>query len=97
MAITYEVPEIGDQKSVSIRFINDEGKILDRAVNVPRNADGTLNEQEWNVRLEQQLNSVYTKVERGVGDFITYVEPVGPLNAMDLLDDNNELPITEIK
>ena len=97
MAITYIVPEITNQKSIDIRFVNDEGKILDKAVNIPRNVDGMLNEEEWNIRLQQQLNGVITKVERGVSDFITYVEPVGPLNAMDLLDDNNDLPITEIE
>jgi len=83
MAITYSYPELTEgQKTVNIKFLNDDGLEFTKTVNVPYNSDGTLNESYFNEILEGQLRSVNHKLNLGVIEFgepeseNTYVPPM---------------------
>ena len=83
MAITYSHPELTKgQKTVTVKFVNDDGLELTKVVNIPYNSDGSLNESYFQEILEGQLRSVEYKVSVGALEFgepepeNTYVPPM---------------------
>jgi hypothetical protein len=70
MTITYSYPELTEgQKTVNIKFLNDEGLEFTKTVNVPYNSDGTLNQSYFNEIIEGQLRSVEYKLSIGAIEF----------------------------
>ena len=70
MAISYSYSELQEgQKSVTVRFVNDEGLEVSKVVNIPYNSDGSLNESYFQEILDGQLRSVEYKVSIGSLEF----------------------------
>jgi hypothetical protein len=70
MSITYSYPELTEgQKTVNIRFLNDQGLEFSKTVNIPYNPDGTLNQSYFNEIIEGQLRSVEYKLSIGAIEF----------------------------
>jgi len=66
-AISYVVPSIEDgQTYVTVKFVDEDGNFTFKDVNIPRNSDGSLDSDEWSLRLEQQTRGVQRKVDLGV-------------------------------
>ena len=72
LAITqYEVGEIeADSTSVEVVYTNDEGLIYKRSVNIPRNSDGSVNQEYFDQILQGQLMGVNNKLKVGVAVFV---------------------------
>lgn len=71
--ITYEVPDILDGKNyVNVVFKNEDGDIFTKSVNIPRNEDGSVDNEYFNDILEGQLRGVENKAKIGA---ITFVAP----------------------
>ena len=65
--MSYVVPSIEDgQTYVTVKFVDEDGNFTFKDVNIPRNSDGSLNSDEWSLRLEQQTRGVQRKVDLGV-------------------------------
>lgn len=82
MAITYTVAEYTEADStVEVIFVNDDGFEHKRRVNLPKNSDGTIDEEYFSEILEGQLRGVENKLRVGAVSFIdpsTQPEPVAP-------------------
>jgi hypothetical protein len=69
------------QKTVNIKFTNDDGLEFTKTINVPYHSDGTLNESYLNEIIEGQVRSVEYKLSIGSIEFgepepeNTYVPP----------------------
>jgi hypothetical protein len=69
------------QKTVNIKFTNDDGLQFAKTINVPYNSDGTLNESYFNEIVDGQVRSVEYKLSIGSIEFgepepeNTYVPP----------------------
>ncbi len=76
--ITYEVPkDLGEQKYVTIVYKNEDGKIFTKSVNIPRNEDGSIDEDYFNDILDAQLRGVENKWKVGS---IEFSDPGKPLD-----------------
>lgn len=82
MTISYSYPELQEgQKTVTIRFTNDEGLEVSKVANIPYNLDGSRNVKYFQEILDGQLRSVEYKVSVGALEFgepeteDTYVPP----------------------
>jgi hypothetical protein len=82
MSITHSYSEITPgQKSISVRFLNEEGLEHKKELNVPYNSDGSVNESYWNQIIEDQIRGIEHKLSLGVIEFgepepeSTYVPP----------------------
>lgn len=63
MNITYEVGDFtDDDKSVEVTYTDEAGLTHTRSVNLPRNEDGTLDQEYFNEILEGQLRGVINKL-----------------------------------
>ena len=70
MSITYSYPELTEgQKSVNIRFLNDQGLEFSKTINIPYNFDGTLNKSYFDEIIEGQLRGVEYKLSIGAIEF----------------------------
>ena len=81
--IIYEVAEYqsGD-KTVEMTFSNDEGFVHKRQVNIPYNADGTIDEDYLQEIFKSQLRGLENKIKVGTITFTEPTpEPVGILTA----------------
>ena len=75
--ITYEVPKnLGDKKYVTIVYKNQDGKIFTKSVNIPRNEDGSIDEEYFNQILDSQLKGVENKWKVGSIEFSDPGKPV---------------------
>lgn len=77
--MSYIVPSVEDgQSHVTVKFVDEDGNFTFKEVNIPRKSDGTLDADEWSLRLEQQTRGVQRKVDLGVvtlEDADAYGEP----------------------
>jgi hypothetical protein len=74
MNITYTVPSFdANARSTTVRFTDEEGKIFERGINIPK-ANGEIDQAQWEIILEQHLTSVKYKRELGVIQFTTPVD-----------------------
>lgn len=70
------------QKTLNLKFTNDDGLEFIKVVNIPYNPDGSVNESYLNEIIEGQVRSVEYKSSIGVIEFgepepeNTYVPPV---------------------
>ena len=63
MNITYEVGDFtDDDKSVEVIYTDEAGLTHNRSVNLPRNEDGTLDQEYFDEILEGQLRGVLNKL-----------------------------------
>jgi hypothetical protein len=70
--ITYEVPsDLTNKDHVTITFKNEKGDIFTKLVNIPKNEDGSIDENYFNEILESQLKGVENKVKIGSITFVT--------------------------
>jgi hypothetical protein len=77
MSITFIPPTIGSGSTTPLTFIDSEGKQFTRTINVPRNNDGSVDQQMFMDILQGQLMGVINKVKLGVITFTTgSVEPI---------------------
>jgi hypothetical protein len=90
--ITYEVSDFTDKdNTVEVVYSNENGQVHKRALNIPRNSDGSLIEELWEEILEGQLRGVERKAEVNA---ISFVDPQE--NIEDPADTTPEpLPIPE--
>jgi hypothetical protein len=65
---SYPSPEPG-QKTINIKFTNEDGLELTKTINVPYNSDGSLNESYLNEIIEGQVRSVEYKLSIGSIEF----------------------------
>jgi len=66
----YEVGEIEDDSTeVRVSYRNQEGFIHERSVNIPRKADGSIDQEYFDEILEGQLRGVNAKLKLGVANF----------------------------
>lgn len=69
--ITYQVADFTDtDNTVEVIYKNENNQEHKRTLNIPRNSDGTLNDEYWNEILEGQLRGVERKYEVGAISFI---------------------------
>jgi len=82
MAITYEVGGYAaEDRSVEVVFTNDEGFVHKRQVNIPKEENGSVDQDAFNEILEGQLRGVENKVALGV---ISFTDPnAEPEGAID--------------
>jgi hypothetical protein len=77
MSITFIPPTIGSGSTTPLIFINSDGGQYIRHINVPRNNDGSVDQQMFNDILQGQLMGVVNKVKLGMITFTTgSVEPI---------------------
>ena len=70
MTITYTVAEYtAEDSSVEVTYTNDAGLVYKRIVNIPKDAEGAINEEYFNQILEDQLRGVENKVVVGAATF----------------------------
>jgi len=70
MAITYTVAEYTtEDSSVEVTYTNDAGFVYKRTVNIPKNGEGSIDENYFNQILEDQLRGVENKVVVGAATF----------------------------
>jgi hypothetical protein len=75
--IEYQVAEFTDSdNTVEVTYTNDQGNVHKRTLNIPRNSDGSLNEDMWAEILEGQLRGVERKVEVNAISFVSPSETV---------------------
>ena len=68
--ITYEAAEITDtDRVVDVTYTDEAGYQFTRQVNVPRLADGSVDEDELQLIYNGQLAGVYSKRKAGVIEF----------------------------
>lgn len=68
--ITYQVEDFTDDDKVAkVTYTNDQGYTHERHLNIPRNEDGTLNQDYWAEILEGQLRGVEYKIGLNVIQF----------------------------
>lgn len=86
MALTVEIPEIEEgQKQVDILFVNEEGLVHRKTVNVPR-TDGEVNQEMFDEIVEGQKRGIERKTLLGVLEFKSR-------DSLDVDENlNNELP-----
>jgi hypothetical protein len=76
MAITYTVGEYtASDSSVQVLYTNEEGFEHKRHVNIPKNPDGTIDEEYFAEILEGQLRGVENKLRVGA---VTFTDPTPP-------------------
>jgi len=82
MAITYEIGGYAaEDKSVEVVYTNDEGFVHKRQVNIPKEENGSVDQDAFNEILEGQLRGVENKVAL---DVITFTDPnAEPEGAVD--------------
>jgi hypothetical protein len=65
MALTVEIPEIEEgQKQVDVLFVNEEGLVLRKTLNVPR-SNGEVNQELFDEIVEDQKRGVEMKIMLG--------------------------------
>lgn len=80
--ITYEVPDNLEGKNyVTVVFKNEKGEIFTKSVNIPRNEDGSIDNDYFNHILEGQLKGVENKAKMGA---ITFIIPGQEPNPDDI-------------
>ena len=68
--ITYEVEDFADDaRSAKVTYTDDQGFTHERQLNIPRNLDGSIDEEYWAEIQEGQLLGVNNKVSLGVIQF----------------------------
>ena len=68
--ITYEVEDFAeDARSAKVTYTDDQGFTHERQLNIPRNLDGSIDEEYWAEIQEGQLLGVNNKVSLGVIQF----------------------------
>lgn len=73
MNITYEVGDFtDDDTSVEVTYADEAGLTHTRTVNLPRNEDGTLDQEYFDEILEGQLRGVISKLRVRA---ITFTDP----------------------
>ena len=66
MAITYTVADYTvEDSSVEVTYTDGAGLIHKRSVNIPKDGEGSINEEYFNQILEDQLRGVENKVAVG--------------------------------
>jgi hypothetical protein len=80
--ITYKVPDNLDGKEhVMVTFENEKGEIFTKSVNIPKNQDGSIDEDYFKDILEGQLRGVENKVKVGA---ISFIQPGKETNSDDI-------------
>ncbi len=88
MAITYTVGKYTDSDStVEVIYTNDGGLEHKRQINIPKNTDGTIDEEYFAEILEGQLRGVENKLRVGA---VSFVEPAPPTDGEELLKPSPE-------
>ena len=65
--ITYQVEDFAeDARSAKVTYTDDQGFTHERQLNIPRNQDGSIDEEYWAEIQEGQLLGVNNKVSLGV-------------------------------
>jgi hypothetical protein len=73
MIITYIVDEFeSTDKQVKITFLNEEGLVHQRQINIPHFEDGSVDEDYLQEIIEGQLSGVQNKLKVGA---VSFVEP----------------------
>jgi hypothetical protein len=73
MTITYTIGEYTQSdSSVEVIYTNDEGLEHRRHINIPKNPDGSIDEEYFEEILEGQLRGVENKLRVGA---VTFVDP----------------------
>jgi hypothetical protein len=74
MTITYTLSEFEPtDKQVKITFLNEEGLVHERHINIPHLEDGSVDETYLQEIIEGQLRGVENKIRVNA---ITFIEPV---------------------
>lgn len=64
--ITYELPEdLGTKNHVNVKFVNEKSEIYIKLVNIPRDEEGLILQDQFNEILEGQLRGVENKLKIG--------------------------------
>lgn len=80
--ITFEVPDnLEGKDNVNVTFKNEKGEIFTKSVNIPKNEDGSIDQEYFDNILEGQLRGVENKVRVGA---ITFVDPSKKPNLEDV-------------
>jgi hypothetical protein len=88
--ITYEVPKDLDGKTyVTVVFKNENGEIFTKSVNIPRNEDGSIDDDYFNDILEGQLRGVENKAKIGAITFVAPGQEPNPDDVPDTIKDNS--------
>jgi hypothetical protein len=74
MAITYTIGEyIQSDSSVEVVYTNEDELEHRRHINIPKNPDGSIDEEYFAEVLEGQLRGVENKIRVGA---VTFVDPI---------------------
>jgi hypothetical protein len=80
--ITYEVPsDLNDKDHVTVTFKNEKGEIFTKSVNIPKNQNGSIDEDYFKDILEGQLRGVENKLKVGA---ISFTQPGKETNSDDI-------------
>lgn len=86
--ITYELPEdLGTKNHVHVKFVNEKGEIYTKLVNIPRDEEGLILQDEFKNILEGQLRGVENKLKVGSIKFEPQQRPVTNQNIPDTVKD----------
>lgn len=86
--ITYEVPDNLDGKNqITVVYKNENGHVFTKSVNVPRNEDGSIDEEYFNSILEGQLRGVENKLKVGAIEFVDPSEKINPEDVPETVKD----------
>jgi hypothetical protein len=82
MNITYIVDEFQPtDKQVKITFLNEEGLVHQRQINIPHLEDGSVDEDYFQDIIQGQLSGVQNKLKVGAVSFIEPTENPTELNS----------------
>jgi hypothetical protein len=75
--INYQLPEdLGTKNYVNVKFVNEKNEIYIKMVNIPRDEDGTIIQDEFDQILEGQLKGVENKFKIGSIKFEPQQRPI---------------------
>jgi hypothetical protein len=78
MITTYIIDEFEPSaRQVKITFVNEEGLVHERKINIPHLDDGSIDEEYFQEIIEGQLRGVENKIKIGVIKFTDPNENVG--------------------
>jgi hypothetical protein len=88
--ITYELPEdLGDKTNVNVKFVNEKGEIYIKLVNIPRDDEGSIIQDEFNNILEGQLRGIENKLKIGSIKFEPQTRQTPAENIPDTVKDTS--------
>ena len=73
-----------EDRTATLTFENDEGKVYVRDINIPKNEDGTIDEDYFQTIIEGQKQGVLNKFKVGLIQFVDKVkeeEEVTPIDS----------------